>query len=67
MEKEFNLSDREINWGKWDNKLRENYYKPKDVKEFIKRLIADEYINSNGEASIRIRKLAGDKLKREKK
>lgn len=57
---EFNLSNKIFE----DSPLADEYKDicVKDVKEFIKRLIADEHINSSGEASKRILKLAGDKL-----
>ena len=35
---------------------------PEDVKEFIKQLIANDFINTNGQFIVELRKLAGDKL-----
>ena len=61
---EESLSDkrRELNYPSGDG--TGNFrYKEEDVKEFIKKLIKDEHINSSGEASKRIRKYAGDKLR----
>ncbi len=67
MSKDFVLRDKRVRvWMEVlnDRCKGERYsfegYKTKDVKEFIKRLIADDHINSSGEASKRIRKLAGD-------
>ena len=35
------LDEKKINWAKWDNKLRDDYYKPKDVKEAVQGLIIE--------------------------
>ena len=56
---DFVLSKRDIT--AWDvPSTDEKMYYEEDVIEFIRRLIADPYINSNDEASKRIRELAGD-------
>lgn len=69
MSKEFDLSDEITIWLARElgpvqaiaqSSKKENQSLILILQEFVRELIADEYINSNGEASKRINKLAGD-------